>query len=384
MSPEQGGYSLAVLDSRRREERAEWEHAWCAFGGGDLFRHPAYLEQFAGPGEVARCALLTGPGTERVLHAFLHRPIEADACGNPVEPGLWDISTALLYGGPLATRDSAALLSAFWSRFRAWARETGTVSEFIRTSPVAFPAADPLLAYPGEVREQAPHIVRSLDAGSVEALMADMHPNVRRGARKARAAGLDVVADTTGERLEAFLRIYAETMDRRQAAERFRFPARAFAELNAAFPGRFAYVYAVQGARPVAVELMLMDDRTGYFFLGGTETAALPLYASVLVHCEAIALAWRRGLRSYVLTGGVTNTPEDSLLRFKRGFAPRGEASYRTGQQVFDEERYRKLLCRGSAGGPEPGPEAEGFFPAYRARSACGCGARADEREGAA
>lgn len=348
---------LRVWDARVPAEREEWIAAWRRIADGDPFSHPDYLIAFAADGEDPLCAHLDGPDDEELLHAFLRRPIRADACGNPVGTGLWDAYTVLLYGGPLATRRSEALLAAFRRHFRAWSRETGLVSEFVRMSPVAARR----LPYSGTVREQAPHVVRDLRVGAVEDLWADMRSNMRRGVTKARAAGLTVSIDEDGDRLEDFLRIYAETMDRVGSAERFRFPASAFRRIHASLPGQFAYVYAEREGRAVAVELVLRSEETGYFYLGGTETAALPLYASVFVHWEAIAYAWQNGLTDYVLTGGVTNTVDDSLLRFKRGFAPGGDALYLTGEQVFDEEAYARLLCCAQNDPPST------FFPAYRA-----------------
>lgn len=356
---------LQVWDARDAADRDAWIMAWERVAGGDPFSHPDYLAAFAADGEVPMCASLDGPDDEEVLHAFLRRPIREDACGNPVEPGLWDAYTALLYGGPLAGRSSEALQAAFRRRFRAWAQDTGLVSEFLRMSPVP----SRRLPYPGTVREQAPHIVCDLRADSVDDLWAGMRSNVRRGAARARAAGLTVAIDETGQRLEDFLRIYDETMDRVGSADRFRFPASTFTRMHDALPGGFAYVYVEHEGRAVAVELVLASAETGYFFLGGTETAALPLYASVLVHCEAIAYAWSRGLKDYVLTGGVTNTSDDSLLRFKRGFAPRGDSLYLTGEQVFDEDAYARLLCctvhSESDSTAHSAPTT--YFPAYRA-----------------
>lgn len=348
---------LRVWDARVPADREAWIAAWERIADGDPFSHPDYLTAFAADGETSLCAHLDGPDDEELLHAFLRRPIREDACGNPVGGGLWDAYTVLLYGGPLAKRSSESLLAAFRRSFRAWARETGLVSEFVRMSPVAARR----LPYPGVVREQAPHVVRDLRVGELDELWADVRSNVRRGVTKARAAGLTVSIDETGEKLDDFLRIYEETMDRVGSADRFRFPASAFRRIHESLPGRFAYVYAEHEGRAVAVELVLRGEHTGYFYLGGTETAALPLYASVFVHWEAIAYAWREGLTDYVLTGGVTNTTDDSLLRFKRGFAPHGDALYLTGEQVFDEDAYARLRCC-TAGG-----EQTTFFPAYRA-----------------
>lgn len=352
---------LEIWDVREIPERAAWEAAWTDLAGGDVFSHPAYVEQFAAPGEVPCCASYTDSRGARVLYAFLLRPITSTACGYRVAPGLWDIYTALLYGGPLGAHADDHTVAGFWQAFRRWAQGAGIVSEFIRMSPVARRRLD----YPGTVTEQAPHIVRDLRAASEDELRMDMASNVRRGVKKARAAGVEISIDDTGERLEDFLGIYYRTMDRAGAAARFYHPRAAFETIHATFPGRFAYVYADLAGRPVSAELILLADDIGYFFLGGTEQEALRLYCNVLVHYEAILYARSRGRTDYVLTGGVTNTAEDSLLRFKRMFAPSGSAAYLTGHQVFDAAQYQRLTCSA-----DPLAEAPGYFPAYRASRA--------------
>lgn len=378
---------LQVWDARSAADRDAWIMAWERIAEGDPFSHPDYIAAFAADGEVPMCASLDGPDDEEVLHAFLRRPIREDACGNPVGPGLWDAHTVPLYGGPLARQSSEALQASFRRRFRAWAQSTGLVSEFVRMSPVARRR----LPYPGTVREQAPHIVCDLRTDSLEDLWAGMRSDVRRDAARASAAGLTVAIDETGERLEDFLRICDETTDRVGSADRLRVSASTLTRMHDALPGGFAYVYVEHEGRAVAVELVLAAATTGYFFLGGTETTALPMHASVLVHCEAIAYAWRRGLKDCVLTSGGTNTTDDGPLRFERGFAPRGDSLSLTGEQVFDEEAYARLLCC-TADAPSRGTSATSShstpqrapassFPAYRApRGARVCEAPAVDR----
>jgi hypothetical protein len=252
------GERLRVLDARASAERSGWERAWEELASGDVFSHPAYLEQFAQEGEIPLCALFTGEDGGRVLYAFLRRPLTADGCGRPVPEGWWDVYTALLYGGPLTGdlppgADPARLLSAFWESFRAWARSAGAVSEFIRTDP-----ADPrTLSYPGTVREQAPHVVRDLRTCSLEALRADMRSNVRRGVARARAEGLTVVTDTDGHMLADFMRIYAETMDRAGAAV---WGTTDRAETARRFWPEFDAWAVSQGAVSEVVRLSLFDD----------------------------------------------------------------------------------------------------------------------------
>lgn len=348
---------LRVWETGDPQDRAAWQQAWAQVADGNIFYHPAYLEQVAEPGEVPCCAAYTSTSGEQLLYPFLRRRIYTDNCGHPVEPGSWDIYTPLLYGGPLAPHMCDSSVAKFWPTFQQWARRAGIVSEFIRMSPLAAHR----LPYPGTLRQQAPHIVRDLTAASAEELLQDMHPTMRRGRRKAQAAGLTISVDETGQWLDSFLRIHHETMARTGAADRFYMRRETMESLQEAFPGRLVYIYALYEHRPVAVELIVLSDTGGYFFLGGTETAALALGGSVLVHVEAIRWAWQRGLKWYVLTGGVHNTADDSLLRFKKKLAPRGSRDYLTAQQVFDTERYEQLICC-----PPEASDAD-FFPTYRA-----------------
>lgn len=358
--PERGP-EFVVWQSDIVADRVAWEQAWSLIAASDPFSHPAYLEQVAADGEVPCCAYFLSDCGRQFLYAFIKRPIERDAQGRRAPAGTWDIRTALLYGGPLAFGDApvpTVTVDTFWKRLREWAVAEGVVSEFVRMNPVARVRLD----YPGTVREQAPHVVRKLNGLTREELVADMRKGVRRGAKKARAAGFTIRVDETGECLDDFMSVYGETMERTGAAERFKYPRGLFEAIHAAFPGRFAYIYVVRGREPVSVEMALMSDTIGYAFLGGTRAWALEKGAGVLVGLEAILYAHSRGLDDYVLTGGVTNTADDSLLRFKQRFAPNGSERYLTGEQIFDEDLYWRLACRGPAE-VDPG----GFFPAYRA-----------------
>lgn len=343
--------------------RSAWMRAWVRCAEGDVFSHPAYLHERS-TGESTPLAAIFDDGCgSQVFYAFQLRRITEDACGEPVVEECYDIATPLLYGGPLldaaSEAEPAVVLARFWQRLRRWALEEHVVTEIHRVNPV-FAVTE---GYPGELTAQAGHVVKDLAGRSEAELFADTSKGFRRTVRRAEAAGLDIIVDDTGRRLDDFLRLHRETMDRNKADARFYCDREFFRMLHRSFPGRIAYLYALDEGSASSVEMIVVCGRIAYSLLGATDARGLHTGANSLLSLRAFGYAQSRGVSDYVLTGGVSNTADDSLLRFKLSMAKSGLRSYRTAGQVLDADRYARL-CRGHLG--------ESFFPAYRAAdSAC-------------
>lgn len=349
-----------VLAAADPGERRLWEEAWRRTGEGDLFVHPEYVDSVAAPGESATCAVMSFPSGAEIYYAFIVRPILHDAGGDPLEEVLRDLYTPLVYGGPMGEEASEAELAEFWAALQEWARAHRIVSEVIRFTPVPRNR----LPYPGALREQAPHIVVDLEGLSEEDVIARLHKSVRRRYRKARDAGLTIRTVTDESGIEDFVRIHSETMVRAGAHEKFHVEAGFLRMVHRAVPGQVVYVFACQDGVPVSVEMVVFREESSYAYLAGTLTDALSGNATTLAAVAAMLVALEGGSREHVLAGGVTNTVEDSLLHFKRGFTRDGDRQYFTGEQVFLPEEYERLCA------PARELRAETtFFPFYRARS---------------
>ncbi|MDN5773011.1 MAG: GNAT family N-acetyltransferase [Brevibacterium aurantiacum] len=308
-----------------------------------------------------------------MLFAFLLRRIDADALGRPVAQECFDITTALYYGGPLCSladgTEEATLMAMFWDRFRQWARSHRIISEFNRENPVSGGMSN----YPGQRIEQAGHVVKELDGRTEAELLGDTSKSFRRNVRKVETAGIEIIIDESGKRLDDFLGLYYDTMDRNHADARFYYPRDFFDMLNSSFAGRVAYLYALDNGRPISVELVVYCADIGYSLLGATEETSLRTGVNSFLSHKAFLYAQTRGIKHYVLGGGVTNTDDDSLLRYKLSMAKSGLRRYFTAQQVIDEERYRHLSswrCCDTR-----------FFPAYRDVSCCEHGETFEDSE---
>lgn len=352
-----GAPIFRVLQGAEPGERRLWEEAWRRTGEGDLFAHPDFVAAAALAGERPACAVMTFPGGAEIYYPFIVRPITHDAAGAPFEGDLHDLCTPLVYGGPMGQDASEAQIGEFWSEMRSWAQEERVVSEVIRFTPV--PRLR--LPYPGTLREQAPHIVVDLDGLTEQDVIARLHKSVRRRYRKACDAGLTlrIVIDESG--IEDFMRIHSETMIRAGAHEKFHVDADFLRMIHRAVPGQVVYVFADDGEEPLSAEMMVFRDGSSYAYLAGTLTDALSGNSTTLAAVGAMLMARERGSREHVLAGGVTNTVEDSLLHFKRGFTRDGDREYFTGEQIFLPHEYERLCA--------PAQEHRAgatFFPFYR------------------
>jgi hypothetical protein len=315
-----------------------WLERWSAWPEREVHAHPEYVRLYEDEG-LPLCAVDDG-----VLYAFLLRGLPGGVEGS-------DIVTPYGYGG--AFRTGEADPDAFWRAFDAWAAEQGVVSELVRFS--LFP--DRLLPYPGRREERLVNVVRDLGP-SADELWMDYEHKVRKNVKKARRSGLRVEIDETGERLDDFLRLYGDTLERREAFDRYRFPRDFFERIRDRLGGRLAYAHALDGDRVVSSELVFVSATSIYSFLGGTEESAFPLRPNDLLKVELILWAKEAGKRRFVLGGGFQ--PGDGIFRYKRSFAPHGLVPFEIGTRVLRPDAYEALVER-TGGNPEPG-----FFPAYR------------------
>ena len=173
--------------------------------------------------------------------------------------------------------------------------------------------------------------------------------NAEAGYEVRRAAG----PSASAEERAAFLAVYAQTMDRAEAGERYRFGAEYFAELFS-YGDSSLFLAEAPGGEVAAASLVARGDSMLHYYLSGTADRFLSdapmknLVAAIVDYAEQRELPLNLG-------GGLH--PGDSLEEFKRGFANRAEP-FRTSEIVCDPEAYERLCADRDSGG---------YFPAYRA-----------------
>ena len=356
---------FTVLDSRIDADRAAWLSAWEASPNRSPFVHPTHAELFSSDGEVPRAAHLTALDGTQVLYVFICRPIP-NFSGSSRDK--FDTVTPYGYGGAYVwgPGDRNETARTFWAHFDSWAAENHIVSEFIRFDVLE----SHLLPYPGEMVARGCNVVRSLDGSSDERWM-DYEQKVRKNVSKARRAGVTVVVDQSGDRLDDFMRIYNATMDRRGAGAEYLFLRSHFERTVQEMPGQSVFFHAVLAQEIVSTEMVLVSAEATFSFLGGTDSSHYNVRPNDLLKHEIIEWSADRGKDSFVLGGGASTG--DGIERYKRAFAPGGSTGFSTGQRVLDKDEYEGLTRAHNAAtvrADEENRSSSQYFPSYRSKPA--------------
>ena len=258
-----------------------------------------------------------------------------------------DIANAYGYGGPLCSDPAAAraadLLAGLDARLREWCSERRIAAEFCSLHPLI--DNRPLVSGWQDVAPRPQKRVVYLDLTRGEAaLWRDVNRGHRSSINRARHGGVRVerVAPDAAA-LAEFGRLYALTMRRHQAAERWRLPAGYFDHcVRLLGPGRAALFFARSGGAVASAYFLLHDSGIAYYQFGGSDDAYFALRPNNLLLYETALWAQRAADRVYYLGGGVTDGEDDSLLRYKTGFGG-GSATLYTYGRIHHRATYDRL-----------------------------------------
>lgn len=278
---------------------------------------------------------------------------------------IFDAVSPKFYAGPVLGIASAAHAERFASeaiaRLRAALAERGVVSAFIRMHPLytpkleAFGAAGPLVDHGDAV---------SIDLSlTPDELWRQTRANHRRDINKARRAGYTFRVDREWSRLDDFVAVYAETMDRLDALPSWRLSRDYFVALRE-HVGEHVLLGMVELDGELACGALLTEvGGMVEYHLGGTLDRHLKMRPSKLLIHEATHWSRERGASIFHLAGSLRRG--DSLQRFKLGFSPL-VCRVLSWRLVTDEARYLELGKRWELRHRRKADRRDAFFPAYR------------------
>jgi len=339
---------IGIAEVREVDDRG-WDACLGATGLDDVYLARGYVHAAAIQEAGRPTLLLHGDADDGIVFPVVVRRISGVS-------GSTDVITPHGYGGPLSVGASPPW-DSFHEAYERWCRARGVVTTFVRFHPRF-----------GNQRRAAPTMEVQALVGTVgwridrgRDLVAQMHPHHRRSVRVAEREGVRITyapADRDG--LARFRALYEDTMRRIGASSYYDLPDRYWPSLHDGLGPRLLLAEAWSPDRaPLAAALLLEARPWLHYHLGGSTLEGRRVNATVLLFLEVARSAQADGFEVLHLGGGVGGS-EDSLLRFKQRFDPRGELlEVAVGRQVNDPASYRRLTA---------GIEDEGFFPAYRGR----------------
>jgi hypothetical protein len=347
---------MIILNSDNKDHRAIWISLVEKELAGEPMLLPSYLELFCSAGDKAMCAFGEF-NSGKILYPFIKRII-------PGVRDVFDLTSSYGYGGPCVIGCvSSEEKATFWSSTQTAAGEANVVSEFIRFMLGREEECD----YPGQIVKRSSNVIRLLDI-DLDTMWMEFGHKIRKNVIKASSFDLQFVVDK-GENLEDFMRIYYSTMDRCDAKENYYFKRDFYEKLNTELTNHAIYFYVLKDGQVISTELVLYGKENMYSYLGGSMSEFFYMRPNDFLKYEIIRWGHEKGIQNYILGGGYKG--DDGIFRYKQNFAPEGVVKFFTGQRVFDQEKYEKLVSLRNKkaireGGEPVSGETHSFFPLYR------------------
>lgn len=317
----------------------------------------------------SRLAELSGHGRARMfvyrsgehLLAFPLLLRDIDVTEVPgIQGTLRDVTSVYGYAGPLANRSDVSedVSTRFMGSIDDYFREHRVVSALSRMHPLL--DQGPILDRLGKAVPVGCTLSVDLLLPEAEQFSA-YRRNHRQDIKRLRAMGV-TCAEVGLERLEDFVAMYHDNMDRVKAATRYYF-SRSYFEHLLADMGDVSHLFmCLHDGRPVAGSIFTLCQGFVQWHLSGSRTDFDGPPPTKLIFDVARRWAKERGAHTLHLGGGVGGS-KDSLYHFKRGFTRR-EHVYSIWRHIADPDVYAELTrVMSELSGLEPD---DGFFPLYR------------------
>jgi len=283
---------------------------------------------------------------------------------------LSDIVNAYGYGGPLAKIThpdvAARLYQEFFSVFSDYCKNVDIICEFASLHPL-LKNHQPLNDYKIIEPLQRKKIVYfDLNKTEVE-LWRGLSRGNQSSINKARQKGVTISREeVSGNALIEFKKLYAETMERQNANQRWIFPEDYFSNCAEKLGHDHVSLFCAHLNDVIIAEYLILHAyHTAYYHFGGSLEAHFEVRANNLLMYEIALWAKKQGYRWFHLGGGLQN--DDSLHKFKSGFSKEETRLY-TYSRIFDNKQYSELCSMKNKWDEKEGiiSKDTDFFPAYR------------------
>jgi len=294
--------------------------------------------------------IMVTDGRRAFAHAVAPKPIP----GTP----WYDVGPFMGYEGFLTTSSEQSFLAEALSAYSEACKSLRIVAELIRFNPVLKNHVPYLDRDELDVVAAKSIVVVSCERDEqrqIDHFSTSCRRSVRQGLRKLQARLLDKSSE-----MDLFRQLYERSLERLGAAPHWRFDDRFYSSVAACPAFKIQSVWSgdklaaagLIGAHPTAWHCLLLgtaDDR--------------PRWVVPRLIYETARRAAEAGCRNLILGGGVTASPDDSLLQFKVRFASK-LTTFFIGKMQHDKVEFARLSEQAISARPDIAES--GYFLKHR------------------
>lgn len=280
--------------------------------------------------------------------------------------GTWyDLQGAYGYNGPVTNCRDRDFLNEFSDFLLDYCKRSNIIAEFIRFCPVI--QNHEYLNYIRPLHN-LDNVLLDLAPGMDHIWKNSFDNGVRKAIRKAAKANLHFKTIRGGnvseEDVADFLNIYDETMSRNNAGPYYFFPESFILELFEGLPDQTLLTIVFLDGKAISTELVLLNSRIAYGFLGGTLSEYYQLNPNSYLRFELLKYLFDLGIKTYSIGGGKSMV--DSVYLFKKSFSKNLESRFYIGKFIHNEDIYNEIIEQWSRKFPEKVEPYKNILLKYR------------------
>ena len=264
-------------------------------------------------------------------HYFVNKTIKRaiKKIGNvEVEDGFYDLESAYGYGGFYSNSEDSEFLKRAFKSYEKKCVEEGVIAEFIRFHPfnnfsVKNQEFLDFNLYDRDV------VVKDLRENVYASYSAKVRNTVKRASEK--------TLFRESENVDKFKLLYDETM-RKNSANNFYFFSKEY--YKKLLKNKKIKLYELlYESEVVAMGIFMFSDTVAHYHLSANTATSYSINANYALLHNVFEVAKSMGVEYFLLGGGSTPFPDDSLLKFKKKFSKELKPFYIAGK-IYNREVY--------------------------------------------
>lgn len=266
------------------------------------------------------------------LYPFMLNKIE----GYELNHDYYDIETAYGYGGPITNCFEKNFLKEFEENFINYCRLNYIVAEFIRFHPLI--NNEKIFRNDMQVIHNRSTVYIDLTKGIDAIWKVDIKSKNRNVIRRAKKHGLYV---EESDEYKTFKYIYDKTMSKVDANDYFYFDEIYYDSIKE--NNNCVLLNVKRENKVIASAIFMGYGDYFHYHLAGSLREELKYSPNNLMLWEAIKYAVNKGYKKMHFGGGLTNSLEDNLFKFKSSFSKEYTDFY-IGKRIHDNKVYSYLI----------------------------------------
>ncbi|MFC2136423.1 GNAT family N-acetyltransferase, partial [Bacteroidota bacterium] len=329
----------------------------------DVHLHPDYLLVFQKFSGQKGLYFFYGDEKNYILVPYFKRLVQLHE--NSSEEEYFDLVSPWYYGGPTHNISDKKLLKEMFSEFQeqlsGYCKNNNIITEFQRFNP---------LLKNHELYSDLLNVFYNRDivyvdlSKKLDKIQEEYSRHTRKNIKKAARNNLKIIQDESNEGIKTFIKIYVQSMKKRNAPEFYYFNEDFFLNLFYYFKDNIKLFHVKYKDRIICSSIELGKYGIIHDFLRGTDSDFLEVRPNDILLDEVIKWSKSAGNNYFSIGGGASVSADDSIFRFKKSFSADSTGFY-IFKKIHNKELYQKICELSGKKTNELKFQESDFFPEY-------------------